>query len=566
MTGADERPRRGGAGYPGAERGSHLGDRVLNLADLFEVVADTVPDRLALIAGDARLTYAQLDERANRVAHHLLDVGVEPGDKVAIYSWNRAEWIEAMLGAYKARAVPVNVNYRYVADEARHILDNSDSVAVVFERSFAPVITQIRNDVPQLRHLLVIEDGSSERADADVVGYEGALAAASPVRDFAPRSADDLYLLYTGGTTGMPKGVMWRAEDIFFAALGGGGFGQPPIAHAKELADRVAAEDARSVQMVNAPLMHGGGQWVTFITFYGGGTIVLNCQHHFDPDEIWRLIERERCTGVMVVGDAMGRPLAEALAAPGASYDTSSVVVFGSGGAILSPAVKDQLRAQLPNTMVMDSFGASETGAGGSVYDTQGPAAGPRFTMGEFMTVLDDDANPVTPGSGEVGRLARRGHIPLGYYKDDEKTAATFMTSPDGTRWVVPGDFARIESDGTITMLGRGSVCINTGGEKVYPEEVEAALKSHPDVFDAVVVGVPDERLVERIAAIVQPRPGTTPTLEMLQDHCRTKLAGYKVPRQLVVTDELVRTPVGKPDYRWAKRVATTETQPQGAM
>ena len=534
----------------------------LNLADLFEVVADAVPDRLALVAEDRRLSYAELDARANRFAHHLLARDIEPGDKVAIYAWNRAEWIEAMLGTYKARAVPVNVNYRYVADEARHILDNSDSVGVVFERTFAPVISRIRGDLPQLRHLVVLEDGSTEPTDPDVVGYEDALATASPECDFAPRSADDLYFLYTGGTTGMPKGVMWRAEDIFFAALGGGGYGQTPIERADELAGRVAAEDARSVQMVNAPMMHGGGQWVSFITFYAGGTIVLNCQHHFDPGEVWRIVERERCTGVMVVGDAMGRPLAEALAAPDASYDTSSVMVVGSGGAILSPTVKDQLRAQLPNAMVMDSFGASETGAGGSVYDTQGPAAGPRFTMGEFMTVLDDDANPVTPGSGEIGRLARRGHIPLGYYKDEEKTAATFMTSPDGTRWVVPGDFAKIEADGTITMLGRGSVCINTGGEKVYPEEVEAALKSHPDVFDAVVVGVPDDRFVERIAAIVQPRPGTAPSLADLQERCRTKLAGYKVPRQLVMIDELVRTPVGKPDYRWAKTTATDK----GAM
>jgi acyl-CoA synthetase (AMP-forming)/AMP-acid ligase II len=533
-----------------------VGERALNLADLFEVVAETVPDRLALVAGNARLTYAELDERANRVAHHLVDHGIEPGDKVAIYSWNRAEWIEAMLGAYKARAVPVNINYRYVADETRYILENSDSVAVVFERSFAPIISEIRGDVPTLRHLVVLEDGSDAPTDANAVGYEDALSAASPARDFPPRSADDLYFLYTGGTTGMPKGVMWRAEDIFFAALGGGGFGQPSIQHAKELAERVAPDETRSMQMVNAPMMHGGGQWVSFITFYGGGTVVLNCDRHFDADAVWRLVEQERCTGVMVVGDAMGRPIADALAAPGASYDTSSVVVVGSGGAILSPAVKDELRAQLPNAMVMDSFGASETGAGGTVYDTEGPAAGPRFTMGEFMTVLDDDGTSVEPGSGAVGKLARRGHVPLGYYKDDEKTAATFMTSPDGTRWVVPGDYARIEADGTITMLGRGSVCINTGGEKVYPEEVEAALKSHPDVFDAVVVGAPDERFVERIAAIVQPRPGASLALEALQEHCRTKLAGYKVPRQLVVTDDPVRTPVGKPDYRRAKAIA----------
>ncbi len=526
-----------------------------NLADLYEIVADAVPDRPALVAGDRRLTYAELDERANRFAHHLLDHGVETGDKVAIYSWDRAEWAEAMLGAYKARAVPVNVNYRYVADEARYILDNSDAVAVVFERAFAPLLDTIRADLPNLRHSVVLEDGT--HAQTDAVPYEAALAGASPAREFGPRSPDDLYLLYTGGTTGVPKGVMWRAEDIFFAALGGGGFGKPPITTPEELAERIPGDDARAIPMVNAPLMHGGGQWMLFINLYGGGTVVLNCDRHFDPDRIWRTVERERCNSVMVVGDAMGRPLAEALTAPGASYDTSSVVVVGSGGAILSPSVKEQLRAVLPKAMVMDSFGASETGAAGTVHDAQGPAAGPRFTMGEFMTVLDDDGRPVEPGSGAVGLLARRGHIPLGYYKDDEKTAATFVTPADGTRWVVPGDFAVVETDGTITLLGRGSVCINSGGEKVYPEEVEATLKSHPDVFDAVVVGVPDDRYVERVAAIVQPRPGAEPSLDELQAHSRDKLAGYKLPRLLVLADTIPRTPVGKPDYRAALATAT---------
>jgi 3-oxocholest-4-en-26-oate---CoA ligase len=319
--------------------------------------------------------------------------------------------------------------------------------------------------------------------------------------------------------------------------------------------------DARAIPMVNAPMMHGGGQWMAFITFFGGGTVVLKCDRHFDPDRIWRTVERERCNSVMVVGDAMGRPLAEALAAPGARYDTSSVIIVGSGGAILSPPVKGQLRAQLPNAMVIDSFGASETGAAGSVFDSDGPSAGPRFTMGEFMTVLDDELRPVEPGSGVVGRLARRGHIPLGYYKDDEKTAATFVTAADGARWVVPGDFAVVEADGTITLLGRGSVCINSGGEKVYPEEVEAVLKSHPDVFDAVVVGVPDDRYVERVAAIVKARPGAEPSLEELQDHARNKLAGYKLPRQLLLAETIPRTPVGKPDYRAAKKLATSERE-----
>ncbi len=527
-----------------------------NLADLFEIVVDTVPDRLALVAGEARLTYRELDERANRVAHDLIAAGVRPGDKVAIDACNRAEWVEAELGVYKARAAVVNVNYRYVADEARYILDNSEAVALVFERSLAPMLATIRADLPRLRHYVVLEDGSDEPFDG-AVAYEDALAAASPARDFEPRSADDLYLLYTGGTTGVPKGVMWRAEDIFFAALGGGGFGQPPIEKPDELAERVTAEDQRTINLVNAPLMHGGGQWASFINFFSGGTVVLNTEHHFDPDEVWRTVARERCNSVMIVGDAMGRPLAEALAAPGAVHDTSSMVVVGSGGAILSAAVKEQLRAHLPDAMVIDSFGASETGAGGSVFDTDVAPAGPRFTMGPFMTVLDDDLRPVEPGTGATGRLARSGHIPLGYYKDEDKTAATFFTDADGTRWVIPGDFAHIEADGTITVLGRGSVCINTGGEKVYPEEVEAALKSHPQVFDAVVVGVPDARFVERIAAIVQPRDqGAAPDLDDLQQHCRSQLAGYKVPRQLVVLDTIVRTPVGKPDYRWAKKTA----------
>jgi 3-oxocholest-4-en-26-oate---CoA ligase len=519
-----------------------------NLADLLEIVTEEVPDRVALVAGEIRLTYRELDERANRLAHHLAAAGVASGDKVAILSWNRAEWIEAMVAAYKIRAVPVNVNYRYTAPEVHYVLDNADAVAVVHEAEFTPLLDEIADDLPRLRHRLAI--GTPQ--------YDEALASSSPARDFPPRSADDLYLLYTGGTTGVPKGVMWRHEDIFFAALGGGGFGQPPITTPEELATRIPVDDARAVPMVNAPMMHGGGQWMAYINWYGGGTVVLNCDRHFDADAVWRTVERERCNTVMVVGDAMARPLAEALAA-GAAYDTSSVFVVGSGGAILSPAVKRHLREHLPDALVMDSFGASETGAGGTVHDTDRPPAGSRFTMGEFMTVLDDDLRPVTPGSGTVGRLARRGHIPLGYWKDEAKTAATFAVDPDGTRWVLPGDAATIEADGTITVLGRGSQCINTGGEKVYPEEVEAALKSHPDVFDAVVVGVPDDRFVERVAAIVQPRSGAAPTLDALRAHCRAELAGYKAPRQLLVVDDIPRTPVGKPDYRRAATLATAD-------
>ena len=531
--------------------------RAFNLADLFEVVADACPERLAMVAGDVRLTYDELDRRANRVAHHLLDRGVGPGDHVGIYAWNRAEWVETMLGAYKARAVPINVNYRYVEDELRYIFDNADLAALVFERSFAPKVAAVLPDLPRLRHLVVVDDESGSHTDSratttpGAVPYEDALAGASPERGFGPRSPDDLYILYTGGTTGMPKGVMWRSEDIFFGAMGGGNFAGPPAERPDDLARGAANEPV--VACVTAPLMHGGGQWVTFITLTTAGTVVLYTGRGYDADEIWRIVERERANSLMVVGDAMARPLAEALGGHDGRFDLTALAVIGSGGAILSKAVKEELRAALPDVMVIDSFGASETGANGSVMDVGAPAAGPRFTMGEHTTVLGDELRPVTPGSGEVGRLAKRGHIPLGYYKDEGKTAATFLRDADGVRWVVPGDFATIEADGAITLLGRGSVSINTGGEKVFPEEVEAALKAHPDVFDAVVVGVPDERFAERVVALVAPRPGAKPTVESLRDHCRNSIASYKAPRQVHLVDEIVRTPAGKPDYRWAR-------------
>jgi fatty-acyl-CoA synthase len=526
-----------------------------NLADLYECVADAAPERMALVAGEARLRYRELDERSNRLAHHLEASGNRPGDWIGILAQNRAEWIESMLAAYKMRAAPINLNFRYVDDELRYVLDDADLVTLIFERRFAPRLLRIRESLPKLRHFICLEDGS----DADVsalgaVAYEAALAAASPARGFGPRSPDDLYVLYTGGTTGMPKGTLWRQEDIFFAALGGGNFGGEPIRRPEAIAGN-AAKEPRATLLAIAPMMHGGGQWTTFNAFFAANTLVLYTGASFDPNQIWRLVERERVTSLSIVGDAMGRPLAEALAAPGANFELSSLAIVGSGGAILSKAVKQQLREQLPKALILDSFGASETGYNGTVLDLAGPPAGPRFTLHEETTVLGDDGRPLAPGSGVVGRLARRGHVPLGYHKDPVKTAQTFPVI-DGVRWVIPGDFATLEADGTLVLLGRGSVCINSGGEKIYPEEVEAALKSHPDVFDAVAVGVPDARFGERVAALVTPRPGRAPSLEELASHCRERIAGYKVPRALVCVDEIVRTPAGKPDYRWAKRRA----------
>jgi fatty-acyl-CoA synthase len=533
-----------------------MSSRQFNLADLFELVVDTVPDRLALVAGTVRLTYRQLDERANRFAHSIDALGMPIGGHVGILAYNRAEWAEAMIGCYKARVVPVNLNFRYVAPELRYVVENADLEVLVFERALAPLVAEALADHEPATplHLVVIEDGS-DVADPGLAftPYEEALAAAPPERDFGPRSPDDIYVLYTGGTTGMPKGVLWRQEDIFFAAMGGGGWGAAPISHPDELADRLNRDDAgRAVMLVMAPLMHGNAQWVMWNAFMMAGTAVLYIEHRYDPDRVWRLVGEERVVSMGLVGDAMARPLAEALAeAPPGTYDTSSLLAVGSGGAMLSSTVKDELKKQLPQVIIMDRFGSSESGAQGAVEDG---TTGPRFVMGDDTSVLDNDLLPLTPGDGKIGKLARTGRIPLGYYKDQVKTDATFPMDANGVRWSVPGDLASVEVDGTITVHGRGSASINSGGEKIFPEEVEAAVKTHPAIFDAVVVGIPDDRFGERVAAVVHLKHGhAPPTIEDLREHCRALIAGYKMPRQMLVVDEIPLTAAGKPDAKAAK-------------
>jgi len=525
----------------------------VNIADLFESVADAVPERTALVCGDTRASYAELDTRANRLAHALAARGIGPADHVGLQLRNSREYVEGMLACFKLRAVPINVNFRYVQDELRYLYDDADLRALLFHREFAPRVATARGAVPKLETLLVVEDGSAAGTELpDALGYEAALAAASPARDFGPRSPDDLYVIYTGGTTGMPKGVMWRHEDAFHACLFGGNPMGPPAARPEEVAERARAR-APIGMMSAAPLIHGAAQLGTLIAFMQGATAVLHPR--FEPDEIWRVIERERVLSLSLVGDAMARPLAEALSQPGADYDLSSFLILSSAGALLSPAVKEQLRAKLPKLAILDNFGASETGGQGMDAGGVSAEGGIRFRMNENTAVLDDELHPIEPGSGRVGRIALRRRIPLGYYKDPEKTARTFVTV-DGERWVLPGDLARPEADGTVTVFGRGATCINTGGEKVFPEEVEGVLKSHPDVFDAIVVGVPDERFGQRVAALVQARPGRAPGAEALVAHCRAHLAGYKVPREVHAVPTIVRSPSGKPDYPWARAAA----------
>jgi acyl-CoA synthetase (AMP-forming)/AMP-acid ligase II len=534
----------------------------LNIADLAEHAIDAVPDRVALISGDEELTYAQLEEKANRLAHYLIDRGVQKDDKVGLYCRNRIEIVIAMLGIIKAGAILVNVNFRYVEGELRYLFDNSDMVALVHERRYSDRVTNVLPETPNVKTVLVVEDGS----DDDYSSYGGvefysAIAESSPERDFGPRSADDIYLLYTGGTTGFPKGVMWRHEDIYRVLFGGTDFTTGEFV--KDEYD--LAKSAVNPPMIRypiPPMIHGATQSATWMALFAGQTTLLAPE--FDADSVWRAIHEHKVNMLFFTGDAMARPLLDALLAhqdAGNEYDLSSLFVLTSTAALFSTSIKEKFLELLPNRVITDSIGSSETGFGGISIVTKGQShtGGPRVKIDKTTVVLDEEGNEVEPGSGVRGFIAKRGNIPVGYFKDEKKTAETFKTF-HGVRYAIPGDFATVEEDGSVTMLGRGSVSINSGGEKIYPEEVEAALKGHPDVFDALVVGVPDPRFGQHVAAVVHVRKGTRPTLADLDAFVRSEIAGYKVPRSLWLVDEIKRSPAGKPDYRWAKE--QTEARP----
>lgn len=532
-----------------------------NLADLFESVADAVPDRVAVVAGDRRLAYGELEARANRLANHLGAAGVGAGDHVGLYLLNSAEYVEGLLAAYKLRAVPINVNYRYVDDELAYLFDDAELVALVHHRRFTEQVRAVRDRTPRLRHVLPVDDGGGGRsADSGSIDYEAALAASSDERAFEPRSGDDHYIIYTGGTTGMPKGVVWRHEDVYLGVLAAA-MGRTP-ARPEDVAGRAAAVGAAVVVLPACPLMHGAGQWAALGAVIGGGRLVVSVAPGLDADEVWRLVERERVVAMTVVGDAILRPLVDHLATARDRYDVSSLAFVSSGGALLSNEVSEAIQGLIPGVVVMNGFGGSETGQQASTFDAaNGP--GLRFRADDTTAVLDSELRRIAPGSGVVGRLASTGRIPLGYYNDEVKTASTFV-EVDGQRWVLPGDMATVESDGTITVFGRGSLVVNTGGEKVYPEEVESALIAHPDVVDALVVGVPDERWGERVVAVVEPATSAPASLDELVAHCRTRIAGYKVPREIHVVAAVRRSPSGKGDYRWAREIALQHGAPAG--
>jgi 3-oxocholest-4-en-26-oate---CoA ligase len=520
----------------------------LNFADLFEHAADVFGERIAVVSGGRQVTYRELDERTNRLAHHLAGTGIGAGDHVGLYAHNSIEAAETLLAACKLRAVAININYRYTENELQYMFADADLAALVCDRRFASRAAAASRAVPGLRGTVVIEDGSGADPGGGT-GYAAALAAASPARDFPPRSSDDVYVIYTGGTTGYPKGVMWRHEDIWRTLAGGIDFlTGVPLADEWEQS-RKGLESAGLVRLTAAPLIHGAAQVAMLAALFAGDTVVL--PPHFDAHQVWRAVERHKVNLIFIVGDAMGRPLIEAYHA--GRYDASSMLAISSSGALFSPVVKDAFAAALPGIVITDAIGSTETGFAGIGLVTAGAEqrGGPTVTPGPEVIVLDDQDG--LAGPGQVGRLARGGHVPLGYYKDPAKTAE-MLAEVDGKRYAVPGDLARIEADGSVTLLGRGNTCVNSGGEKVFPEEVESALKSHPDVFDALVIGVADERLGQRVAALVQPREGRAPDPAAIAAHVRGQLAGYKAPRGIWLVDQISRGPAGKPDYGWAHR------------
>ena len=540
-----------------------------DLSTVFRTVAEAIPDNEVMIWRDLRLTYAQMDARIDGIAHYLVSQGLgchterdqlagyQSGqDHVGLYLRNGNEYLEAMVAGYRARVAPFNVNYRYVEEELLYLLGDANARALVYAAEFAPHVQSIRGRLPQLQVLIQVADDSGNELLPDAVDYESITTTAVPASGMPTPSGDDLYLLYTGGTTGMPKGVLWRQHDIFMSAMGGRPFtGGPELNTYQDLIDQVVAGAGLRSFLVLPPLMHGAAQWGVFNTISAGGWVAVpEDVKHFDADAILRLAERERVLSIPVVGDAMARPLLDQIEK--GDYDLSGLMALTNGGAPLSPTVRDRLLTALPNLIIMDAVGASESGAQMTSIATKGAdVQTATFTpMADTTVVAVDFSRVLEPGDGE-GWLARRVFVPLGYLGDAEKTARTFPTI-SGVRFSIPGDKARYLADGRIELLGRDSVTINSGGEKIFAEEVERAVASHPSVYDVVVAGRPSERWGNEVVAIVQFAEGRTATDEELVEACRPHIAQYKIPKAFVRTDQVVRSPAGKADYRWAKALA----------
>lgn len=524
-----------------------------NFADVWETIARAQPDRLAHVHGDAALTWREFDQRANGIAAWLLRAGCSHQDKVALYLYNGPEYMQAAFACLKVSLAPVNTNYRYKQDELRSLWDNADASVVIFDAAFTDSVEEVRTRCRKVRAWLYLGEVASCPAWASAYAAEAA-PVTDPPRAATPRSGDDLILIYTGGTTGHPRGVMWRQHDLYTAS---NTTGDADLADLALVRDRVSSPDwSPPIGLPAAPLMHGTAYVFASTILNRGGTVVTLQGRQLDIVELLDTVQERRVTELCIVGDAFCRPMVDALDAAPDRWDLGSLKAVSSSGMMWSQANKDRLLRHAPNAVLVDFLNSSEaSGMGRAVSSRERPTQSARFRLGRNAFVLGADGRPLPPGSPEVGRIAVRGGVPLGYYGDPEKTAATFPVI-EGVRYAIPGDYARVEADGTVTLLGRGSVSINSGGEKVFPEEVEECIKQLPAVRDAAVVGVPHERFGETVTAVVELTPGRQLSAQLVLDHVRERLAGHKVPRHVVFVESLQRGPNGKADYMALRRRA----------
>jgi acyl-CoA synthetase (AMP-forming)/AMP-acid ligase II len=520
-----------------------------NYGDVLERVEDVMlPEEPAYIHDDRIISWGETTRRTNNLVRSLIERGAKPDDKLAVYMRNRPEYMESLAASYKARMVHVNINYRYKADEVWYILENADAQTVVYETAFRDIVEKIRDRLPLVKTW--IEVGGKDLPDF-ALDYEKVVTTGSGERLPISRSPDDMFFVYTGGTTGMPKGVMWKLGDMCanwhsFLALQ---FGQEPES-LDWLVDYVRNNKARTRILPSCPLMHGTGLFASMGPQLMGGCIVTVDSQTLDPEAIFAAIEKHKVTVLVIVGDAFGKPLLNWLDANPGKYDLSSLLFINSSGAMWSVEVKRGLLKHIPQATLSDGFGSTEAlGVGSSLMTKDGETQTAKFVIGPKARVFDENDEPIEPGSGKSGLVALGGPLPVGYYKDPEKTAKTFRTI-SGVRYSVPGDMCVVEADGTLTLLGRGNNCINTAGEKVYPEEVEEALKTHPAVEDALVIGIPDDKWGQAVTGVVKLAAGASFDELSVRNHVREKLAGYKTPKRVLVGTLPLRAPNGKADYK----------------
>ncbi len=528
----------------------------MHYATLWESIADAIGDRTALVCGDTRRSWTEYDQRASRLAAAFSSAGLGPDSKLGLYLYNGNEYLEAQFATMKHRGVPVNINYRYLDDELFYLLDNSDAEALVFHTSLGERVARVMERVPKVKLWIEVDDGGESVPGA--VAFEELIAGHDPAPRIT-RQADDIYMFYTGGTTGMPKGVMYdiggMLQGFIETAFPIFGLGLPSVDEIPALVAKMWSAGENVTSIPGCPLMHGTGLWLgAMIPHCIGATVATLTSRSLDADELWRTVEQEKANMVVIVGDAFAKPMLRALSdarTEGRAYDPSSVKFLISSGVMWTSEVKQQL-LDWHDFVLIDAMGSTEGSMGTQITTRGNIGETAKFAMNPTTKVFAEDGHEVKPGSGEAGMVAAGGSVPLGYFKDEKKSAATFRTI-DGVRYSFPGDWAIVEADGSLTLLGRGSNCINTAGEKVYPEEVEEAVKLHPDVVDCLVVGVEDEKFGQRVTGVVSLRAGSQVEAEALREFTRSKLAAFKLPKQLFVVDQVKRAPNGKADYKWAR-------------